>query len=116
MKNSFDNNENYFLYAGRISKEKGVKELIDAFLSIENKNNYKLKKIGEGPEKNKLEQSYRNSDIEFLGALENEKVLKLINNSNCVVTATKLFEGQPTLLWRLLLRSTFNISKNRRNF
>lgn len=98
IKNSTDNKENYFLYAGRISKEKGVKELIDAFLSIENKNNYKLKIVGEGPEKNKLEQSYRNSDIEFLGALENEKVLKLINNSNCVVTATKLFEGQPTLL------------------
>ena len=98
IKNSTDNKENYFLYAGRISKEKGVKELIDAFLSIENKNNYKLKIVGEGPEKNNLEQSYKNGDIEFLGALENVKVLQLINNSNCVVTATKLFEGQPTLL------------------
>ena len=98
IKNSTDNKENYFLYAGRISKEKGVKELIDAFLSIENKNNYKLKIVGEGPEKNNLEQSYKNGDIEFLGALENVKVLQLINDSNCVVTATKLFEGQPTLL------------------
>ena len=93
-----DKKENYFLYAGRISKEKGIKELIDAFLSIENKNNYKLKVVGEGPEKNNLEQDYRSSTIEFLGALENKKVLDLINNSNAVVTATKLFEGQPTLL------------------
>jgi len=89
---------NYFLYAGRISKEKGIKELIDSFLKIENKNNYKLKVIGEGPQKRSLEEAYKLSSIEFLGAMDNEKVLDLINNSNGVVTATKLFEGQPTLL------------------
>ena len=97
-RHSTKNKFNYFLYAGRISKEKGVKELIDSFLSIENKNNYKLKIVGEGPEKNRLELEYKSRNVEFLGPLENEKVLELISNSNGVVTATKLFEGQPTLL------------------
>jgi len=98
IKNSSANKLNYFLYAGRISNEKGVKELIDAFLSIKNKNNYNLKIIGDGPLKKSLEKEYKFDNIDFLGSLDNEIVLELISNANCVITATKLFEGQPTLL------------------
>ena len=41
-------------------------------------------------------QSYEN--IEFLGSLPNQEVINLISNAKGVVTATKLLEGQPTLL------------------
>ncbi len=88
---------NYFVYAGRISKEKGVKELIEAF----NKSNLeetKLKIIGNGPDKNKLIKYNQNPNVEFMDFLPNEKILELIKNSIAVVTATKLYEGQPTLL------------------
>ena len=43
-----DNRENYLVYAGRVSEEKGVEELINSFLNSELKD-YKLKLIGEGP-------------------------------------------------------------------
>ena len=36
--------------------------------------------------------------MDFLGSVENEEVWSEILNSRAVVTATKLFEGQPTLL------------------
>ena len=36
--------------------------------------------------------------ISLLGYLSNEKVLKIISESKAVVTSTKLYEGQPTLL------------------
>lgn len=86
----------YLVYAGRISQEKGVEELIHAFLNS-GMDDYKLKIIGNGPLlKSLLNIEYEN--IEFLGEVENQEVLEIIQNSICVITATKLYEGQPTLL------------------
>ena len=47
---------------------------------------------------NYLKNKFSSEDIEFKGELPNSEVIKLINKSKAVVTATKLFEGQPTLL------------------
>tara|TARA_B100001027_G_scaffold64038_1_gene43324 strand:+ start:16 stop:1161 length:1146 start_codon:yes stop_codon:yes gene_type:complete len=86
----------YLVYAGRISQEKGVEELIHAFLNS-GMDDYKLKIIGNGPLlKSLLNIEYEN--IEFMGEVENQEVLEIIQNSLCVITATKLYEGQPTLL------------------
>ena len=91
-------NENYLIYAGRISQEKGIHELIKNFLEIQI-NDLSLKVVGEGPERKKLEALYKsNEKINFLGYLNNDDVKKEILGSFAVVTATKLFEGQPTLL------------------
>ena len=88
--------EDYIVYAGRISEEKGLKELISTFSKIDSKDVI-LKIIGNGPLLNELIE-HSNSEIEFLGELPNKEVLKIIKNSKGVVTATKLLEGQPTLL------------------
>lgn len=90
------NDTNYIVYAGRISKEKGVEELIGTFLSHDSE--LILKIIGDGPLLNSLKERYRDKNIEFLGELSNNETLKIIVNSRAVVTATKLYEGQPTLL------------------
>lgn len=84
-------------YAGRISIEKGVENLIKAFNLIKFENT-KLNIIGDGPELNKLKNLYSNSNINFLGELENSKTLDIISKSYLVATGTMLFEGQPTLL------------------
>ena len=89
--------EDYIVYAGRISYEKGVEELIDSFLKS-NLNRMKLKIIGEGPELNYLANKYKSKKVDFIGSVRNEEVWDIILNSRAVVTATKLFEGQPTLL------------------
>tara|TARA_Y100000389_G_C17444746_1_gene510858 strand:- start:722 stop:1876 length:1155 start_codon:yes stop_codon:yes gene_type:complete len=89
--------KDYILYAGRISEEKGVDELIDAFISS-NLVNYSLKIVGEGPILEDLKIKHTNPRINFIDLLENSKVLSLIENSKAIVTATKLWEGQPTLL------------------
>jgi len=91
-------NENYLIYAGRISQEKGIHELIKNFLEIEI-NDLSLKVVGDGPERKRLEALYKNNEkINFLGYLNNYDVKKEILGSFGVVTATKLYEGQPTLL------------------
>lgn len=89
--------EKFLLYAGRISEEKGVKELIDSFLNS-GLNDFKLKIVGNGPYLNKVSNDNNISRIEFLGSKTNNEVLDLIQKSYAVVTATKLYEGQPNLL------------------
>lgn len=88
----------YIVYAGRISKEKGIDELISSYIKAELKS-VNLKLIGEGPDLARLKSQYlSNNRIEFLGKLDNLHTKTIISGSKAVVTATKLFEGQPTLL------------------
>jgi glycosyltransferase involved in cell wall biosynthesis len=92
------NPSNYMVYAGRVSKEKGIEELITSFIKAD-VNKLILKIIGVGPDLEYLKLKYlENINIEFLGQLTNEQTKLLISESKVVVTATKLYEGQPTLL------------------
>ena len=85
---------NYLVYAGRISNEKGVQELINAFTKSKVKN-LGLKIIGEGPLKLDIDSE---SNIEFLGRKDNNEVLEIVSSCRAVVSATKLYEGQPNFL------------------
>lgn len=93
IEKSHTNNE-FILYAGRISSEKGVSELLEAFQSSK-LSNLKLKIIGEGPLASELSKF---QNIEYLGKLTNKEVLNEISSARAVVSATKLLEGQPNLL------------------
>lgn len=88
---------NYVVYAGRISKEKGIENLLVAWNEAK-LNKFELHLIGEGPQKEDLEKSYSSEKIKFLGQMDNDKVVKYISNAKAVATATKLYEGQPRLL------------------
>ena len=100
--------KNYIVYSGRISKEKGLEELIDFFLNSE-LSNLSLKILGNGPLLNYLKNKYPQSNVEFLGEVDNTQSLEIIKNSTAVVTATKLYEGQPTLLCEASLMSVPSI-------
>lgn len=90
--------EKSLIYAGRISKEKGVDQLIKAF-ELSDLADFKLNIVGEGDMKSELQNIYRhNKSIKFLGHTSNSTVLRYIKNSTAVVTATTLYEGQPRLL------------------
>lgn len=95
--NIYDPDSKYIVYAGRISKEKGLEYLIDSFTQIE-KSDLKLKIIGEGPLLNNLKKLYHNDNIEFLGKISNIETVDIIKKSRAVVSATSLYEVQPTLL------------------
>ena len=55
---------NYIVYAGRISKEKGVEELLSSFLKSNNKN-LDIKIIGDGPELIFLKEKFKNKSRIF---------------------------------------------------
>ncbi len=95
--NSYKPTSNFVIYAGRLSESKGVDHLINSFLNSRIKN-IKLKILGTGEEEKKLKNKYQSQDVEFLGLVDNVKAIEYIINSRCVVTATKMYEGQPRLL------------------
>lgn len=90
--------DKYLLYAGRISKEKGINFLSKVFSALDNID-YTLLIAGEGPMLKELSEEYKlNSNIEFLGTIPNDEVLGYIKNSIAVINPTHLIEGQPTVL------------------
>ncbi len=91
------NKNNDFIYAGRVSKEKGIEELIETFLSA-GLEGFTLNIIGKGPDLEFYKEKYLDSRVKFLGQIPNVDVLNIISNSYLVISTTKLYEGQPTLL------------------
>ena len=97
LESVYSSESNYIVYAGRISEEKGIDELIRAFLDA-NLSNLTLKIIGNGPSINDLKKKYIGKPVDFINEISNADVLDIISKSKGVVTATKLYEGQPTVL------------------
>lgn len=102
---------NYFIYAGRLSIEKGIYELIEGYLNSDLKDQT-LKIVGSGPELSKLKKKYVNENIKFLEQLPNAETVDLILGSKGVISATKLYEGQPTLLCEASLNGKASVFPN----
>jgi glycosyltransferase involved in cell wall biosynthesis len=87
--------ENYFLYLGRISEEKGIDVAISAFAKMPNE---RLIILGEGPKKDELEKFIVSSNIkniEFLGYKNNEEVKRYILKSKATICPSSWYENQP---------------------
>jgi len=95
-KSNYQSSSNYIVYAGRIEGNKGVEELVKSWLNSNTV--FELMIIGEGPQLQNLRNKYNNPSIKFFGALDHFETLEMIKNARCVVTATKMYEGQPRLL------------------
>tara|TARA_Y100001935_G_scaffold1636_1_gene1481 strand:+ start:15486 stop:16673 length:1188 start_codon:yes stop_codon:yes gene_type:complete len=90
-------NENYCLYFGRLSDEKGVDILIKA---AKISNHCKLKIVGDGPYREHLEKlssKYENK-IEFLGEVWGSELESLVKNSKFVVCPSIWHENFPYVI------------------
>lgn len=82
---------NYFLYAGRLSREKGIKTLLKAFSSLPDIN---LKIAGTG----EMMEEYKNlvsSNITFLGFQKGEQLRETIANASFVIVPSEWYENNP---------------------
>jgi glycosyltransferase involved in cell wall biosynthesis len=95
--NVSDQGSNYILFVGRLSPEKGVSVLIDAYV----KHNLRtpLKIVGDGPLRQQLQQEVENTNtdhvIEFLGFQNQAIVLSLMRQAKLLVFPSIWYEGFP---------------------
>ena len=85
-KNEPDSSEKYVLHYGRLSKDKGVKRLIEIFQNLPEINLYLAGKIEDDLKIPNL------PNIKYLGFLSPKEIEKLIDNSLLVVSASTLWE------------------------
>lgn len=89
------NRGEYFLFFGRLSHEKGIDTLIDAFIS---NRNAKLKIVGTGPEEDKLKKRVIETEaynIEFAGYRSGDALKEIIRDAAFVVVPSEWYENNP---------------------
>lgn len=89
-----DYDEKYILYFGRLSKEKGIKTLIETMKDID----YKLIILGTGPIEKELHDFVNENNItnvEFKGFVQGEELTSYIRKSRCVVLPSEWYENGP---------------------
>lgn len=87
-----NNRQDYFMYVGRLSEEKGIATLVDVAKEID----FKLKIVGGGPLESQLRQTCENySHIEFLGYQDAESVAELLSTARFSVVPSEWYENNP---------------------
>ncbi len=86
------NKSDYFLYFGRVSREKGVATLLDAVSSTA----LKLKVVGNGDLLDEFKERYSDrKNIEFLGFKSGEELAGLISKARYVCVPSEWYENNP---------------------
>lgn len=81
------------LFVGRLSPEKGVSVLLDAWAKAAT-GALRLDVIGDGPERARLEQAAP-SGVEFLGRRDPAEVMRRLQQARALVIPSVWYEGQP---------------------
>ncbi len=93
----------YFLYIGRLSKEKGVATLIDAWELLQGA--AMLKIIGSGPEESVLRKRAKSiPGIEFLGYQTGEVWEQVLQGSRALIIPSIWYENMPYVVLEALSR------------
>ncbi|MEW6518553.1 MAG: glycosyltransferase family 4 protein [Thermodesulfobacteriota bacterium] len=82
--------DGYVLFFGRISPEKGIKTLLEAFSFLQSKPQLKI--VGSGPLENELQRTYGKT-AEFLSYMSGEKLKNIIRGAACVVVPSECIEN-----------------------
>ena len=98
-------NENYALYSGRLSKEKGIINLVEAFKKlledkeINNIDNIKLYIAGDGPCKEEIEKYINNNNLKdkiiLLGYLKQDDLKEYTRKASFIVVPSIWYENCP---------------------
>ncbi|MBO9573266.1 MAG: glycosyltransferase family 4 protein [Chitinophagaceae bacterium] len=88
-----DERKPYFLFVGRIAKEKGIDTLLDAWSLMKNE---ELVIIGDGPEIDRIKTQYSDlKNVSFKGKQTKEVVLDYMKNCLALIFPSIWYEGLP---------------------
>ncbi len=95
--------EDFFLYVGRISVEKGIGTVVEAFKNTD----YKLKIIGEGCIQEEIKKTCDLQDnMDFLGVMDHDSVMKQMKLAKGLIFPSNIYEGFPMVIVEALLSGT----------
>ncbi len=114
-KNKMDfGNKTVLCYAGRIIKEKGLFNLLDAFSILEKEyDNIVLVIAGDGSCLKELKEKYKSNNIYYLGKVGHDEVMKLFNISDIFIHPSMYPEGLPTVILEAGLMKNAVLATNR---
>jgi len=87
-----DDRENYYIFVGRLSHEKGLKTLLAAHEKLDN--GLELRIAGSGPQADEL-KNLAGDNVTFLGHIPLEQVKKEISNAQFSVIPSQWYENGP---------------------
>lgn len=95
-----DGGEGYLLYVGRLSQEKGVDTLIDAWQQADNP--APLRIVGDGP----MADRVRASGAQWLGAMDRDDVMQQMRGAAALVVPSTCYENFPRTIVEAFASST----------
>jgi glycosyltransferase involved in cell wall biosynthesis len=107
--NTIYNKENYILYFGRISNEKGIIEVLPLFEELK----IPLLLIGSGPESNKIKES---EYIQYIGPKYGDNLFEYISKAKYVIQPSKGYENCPMTVIESFACGTPIIAPNHSGF
>lgn len=100
----------HFLYVGRLTAEKGIIPLLDAFSSMQDCN---IRIAGEGPLLYQVKAyEKRCPNIQYIGRLNKDTLYKEISQCKALIFPSLWFEGLPTVIIEAFMMSTPVISSD----
>ncbi len=88
----FWNDKNYIVYFGRISPEKGVETLLNAYDNIGlERRRIGLKIVGQGPQLDVLREKYKY--VDFTGYKKDEELKRIVEEASFVVIPSQWYEN-----------------------
>lgn len=105
------NYENFILYVGRFSQEKGIKTLLKSQKSLNSK--YKMKIIGKGPIQEELEKFTKDEkikNVEFPGAVYGADMDILFEKAKVIVVPSEWYENCPYSLLQSIAKGKIVIA------
>lgn len=96
QKTDAHDHEDYFLYFGRMSGEKGIITLLKAWAKV--KPERKLFLVGDGPQMNLIDKFIKKHDlldVECLGFKTKEELLAIIRKAYFVIVPSEIYENNP---------------------
>lgn len=108
-----DQKDDYYLFIGRISEEKGIRTLVNAWNTRKSAASPQLFILGEGPLKNELQKkSEDNTKISWLGFVERARVLEILSKAKALIFPSEWYEGMPMTILEAYSAATPVISTN----
>ena len=92
----FHKHEEYYLYLGRLSEEKGLGSLLKAVCLVQG---MRLRIAGIGPQEEELRNYVRNNAlgdrVSFCGFLSGDKLKNTVKNAKCIILPSEWYENGP---------------------